>query len=255
MSRLLVFALTFVSCVAAQSGLAQNSFPGVRAHFNLTVKTDGFAGSLDLLEDPRITPELDQSLWQSGGPEMALDEHDPLLQQLATSPLRSAVLRLRDSKGHTVAETTLQREQARIEFSQLHPGRRSIFVTTDLSAGLGSYSGPFTQILDVSRGNLDFVQARNVTNGIRGSISLASTLKTAWRTISASAGSRDILQVACRPKSFDPNSAEFVITYTRYHWNGSEWLMAQAESPGMWESEERFPLLKRFPPAVETGSK
>jgi hypothetical protein len=242
-----------VALLASHTAFAQQPTLAVKARFDLTPDADGFTGRLELLEDARITPALDKRMWQSGGPDMALDPSDPLLTQLAASPLQAAVLRLRDARGTVVAEKKLKREQARLEAHQLHPGHRSIFVTTDLSAGFGSYSGPFTEILDLTEGALNSVQARNSGTHATELISLAETLKRDWKIVSSapgSAGSKDILEVSCHPKSWGADSNEFLIFYVRYRWNGSEWLVAESNSPGMWESDEGFPALSKFPPVA-----
>jgi hypothetical protein len=250
MARPLICLSLLVALLASGTGNAQQQ-PAllVKAHFDLTPAADGFTGRLELLEDARITPELDKSMWQSGGPDMALDPNDPLLKELDKSPLQPAVLRLRDGKRSVIAEKKLEREQARLEAHQLHPGHRSIFVTTDLSAGFGSYSGPLTQILDLSAGALAFVQARDPSAGKPEIIFLPATLKTAWRLVVAPASSgpaHDILKVACRPDAM-AKSSRFTTTYTRYHWNGSEWVVASLERAGICESDESFPSLVHFP--------
>jgi hypothetical protein len=246
---LLRVSLLFV-LVASHAAYAQQLALEVRAHLDLTQSADGFTGRLELLEDARITRELDKTMWQSGGPEMALDPGDPLLKQLDKSPFQPATLRLLDRKGRVVAEQKLERELARLEVHQLHPGHRSIFVTTDLTAEFGSYSGPLTQILDLSAGALDYLQARDPVADKHGIISLPATLKTAWRLVATPARSgpgNEILLVACRPESFGGKSTRFMITYTRYHWTGSEWVSAHTQRPGMWEAEQPFPSFARFP--------
>ncbi len=250
MHPFLLRALFFVALLVAYAVHAQAPALAVKARVDLTLTADGFTGRLELMEDARITTELDKIMWQSGGPDMALDPNDPLLKQFASSPLQPAVLRLRDAKGHIVAEKKLEREQGRLEVHQLHPGNRSIFVTTDLSAGFGSYSGPLTQVLDTSKGALEFVRARDSLKDDREIISLAATLKTAWRLVKAPASAGpgvEILQVACRPDLDHPGSDKFLITYTRYHWTGSEWVTADSKRSGFWEADQPFPSFARFP--------
>jgi hypothetical protein len=250
MARLRFCVSLLLALLSSHAVFAQQPALVAKEHFDLTLAADGFTGRLELLEDARITRELDKNMWPSGGPEMALDPSDPLLKQLDKSPLQPAALRLLDGKGRVVAEKRLERELARLEVHQLHPGHRSIFVTTDLTAEFGSYSGPLTQILDLSAGALDYLQARDPVADQHRIISLPATLKTAWRLVVAptSSGSgNEILLVACRPDSFSGKSAKFTITYTRYHWTGSEWISAHSEKPGMWETDQSFPSFARFP--------
>lgn len=116
----------FAALLASHGVHAQQPVLAVKAHLGLTPAADGFTGGLELLQDARITPPLDKDMWQSGGPEMALDPNDPLLKQLGTSPLQPATLRLLDEKGIVIAEKKVEREQARLEVHQLYPGHRSI---------------------------------------------------------------------------------------------------------------------------------
>ena len=98
----------------------------VASSLTLTAESEGFIGKLELLEDARLTPDLDKKLWGSGGPEIALGENDPRYNDLTTNLLMNAVLRLKDADGKTISETELEREQARIRFERGIP--RSIIV-------------------------------------------------------------------------------------------------------------------------------
>ncbi len=222
----------------------------VASTLTLTAASDGFNGKLELLEDARLTSALEKTLWGSGGPEMALGENDPRYKDLTTNLLLNAVLRLKDEHGKIVAKTELEREQARIRFERLRPGRRAILVTTDLSAGAGSYSGPVTELLNVTAGRLKTVTAKNAESGLSEPIRLMSTLKTAWKLV-PTAGSqtkqKDILMVACRP-DFDAEDAnDFFVTYARYHWDGKGWIVLIRKVHGLWEDDNGFPALDQFP--------
>jgi hypothetical protein len=250
LSRLAILAILTVTYAAT----AQSPALAVKATIQLAPATDGFDGKLELLEDSRLTPELDKTLWGAGGPEMALDENDPLYKQLASAPLQHATLRLKDRHGKGIKEMTLDREQARISVQTLHPVHRTILVTIDLSAGFGSYSGPLTELLDVSHGKLEFAMAQDAHSRTEKPLYLANTLKTAWRFSPASndvATQKDILEVACRPNA---DAIVFYTTYTRYHWNGSEWISVSRRSAGMWESDQPFPAASRFPKADGVAS-
>jgi hypothetical protein len=220
----------------------------------LTAASDGFNGKLELLEDARLTPALEKKLWGSGGPEMALDENDPRYKDLTTNLLLNAVLRLKDTHGKTVAQSELEREQARIRFERLHPGRRAILVTTDLSAGAGSYSGPLTELMTVAGGRLKTVVARDAESGESEPIRLMITLKTAWKLVPA-AGARnnleDILEVACRPDVDAEDANDFLVTYMRYHWDGKGWIVLTRKVHGLWEDDNGFPAPDQFPSVAD----
>ena len=244
--RLLIVVL------AMNPAIAQQPILSVRQSVELTSTSDGFAGRLELLEDARLTDDLDKVLWCSGGPEMALDEKDPHYRQLTTVPLQNALLRLKDQHGNKIQEMELEREQARIRAESLHPGHHTFFVTTDLSSGFGSYSGPLTQLLDVSHGRLYVVNARDAKSAALEPIHLASTLKTAWKISSVNGGSteqKDILEIACRPNA---DASVFYVTYTRYHWNGKEWINFTRRTRGFWETDDAFPSPDKFPTGIES---
>jgi len=233
--------------------VAQQPDLAVAKSLTLTAALDGFNGQLELLEDVRLTPDLEKTLWGSGGPDMALDQSDPRYKDFTSTPLRKAVLRLRDAHRKIVAEKTLEREQARIRFEQLYSGLRTILVTTDLSAGFGSYAGPLTELLEVAGGRLETIIAKNAESGLSKPIRLLSTLKTAWKLVPTASDQnnlKDILEVACRP-DFDSKDAKFFVTYTRYHWDGKGWIVLTRKVHGFWEDEGSFPALGRFPLVAE----
>jgi hypothetical protein len=220
----------------------------------LTAASDGFIGKLELLEDARLTPALEKTLWGSGGPEMALDQNDPRYKDLTTNVLLNAVLRLIDAQGKTVSRTVLEREQARIRFEKLYPGRRAILLTTDLSAGSGSYSGPVTELMTADGGRLKTVVARDEESGSSDPIRLMSTLKSAWKLVPAAASKntqKDILMVACRPDYDAEYAGDFILTYTRYHWDGKGWIVLNRKVRGSWENDNEFPALEQFPAVVK----
>jgi hypothetical protein len=243
--RLALFAVL----LGTTATFAQDHGLKVKTTIRLTAASDGMDGKLELLEDARLTPKLEDTLWQSGGPDMALDPSDPLLKQLTAPPLQHALLRLTDGQQKVVGELALERELARTQIATLRAGYRTILVTTDLSAGFGSYSGPFTELLDLSHKKLDIATAVDTQSRKAEPIHLASTLKTAWRLSPVSGGpasQKDILELACRPNA---DASKFFITYTRYHWTGAAWVHRARKSPGMWEADEPFPQANRFPPA------
>ncbi len=242
--------------LCARALVAQPNGLSVTVTFLLTTPEDGLNGYLQLLEDERLTDDLHKKLWASGGPDMALDHNDPLYKRLTTPPLRRAVLRLLDERGHLVGQLTLQRELALLQGASLHAGYRTLLVTTDLTHGYGSYSGPLTQILDLSQGKLEIAAARNAITGNPAPIYLARTLKTEWRVSGDSprpGAPIDLLEVACRPNPnapLDPSPSDFAIIRTRYHWTGTEWIYARRRAPGFWEADQPFPPMENFPRAI-----
>lgn len=244
--------ITAVSILIASIALSSSAFSqedglAIKATIQLSSAADGFNGRLVLLEDKRLTPDLDKLLWESGGPELALNPTDPRYKLLTSPPLQPAKIRLLNDSSNPVAEMKLERELARIEPVPLHPGHRTILVTTDLSAGFGSYSGPFTELLDLRQGKFETVTAQNTESSDQQPIRLASTLKTAWKLSPAgnhSNAAEDILEVACRPNA---DASAFYITYSRYHWTSHGWIESSRSARGWWEADEAFPPSAAFP--------
>ncbi len=247
-ARLLLFVLLPIAA-APVIGASQPSLV-VAGSLTLTAAPDGFGGRLELLEDARFTPDLEAVLWRAGGLEMALDENDPLYRKLTSTPLRNAVLELRDAEGKIVEEKPLERELARARIEALRRGRRTILVTTNLSAGFGSCSYPVTELLEVVGERLEPVVARDAKSGASAPIRLSSARKAAWRLAPAPGGQKDILQLVCRP-DLDAQEAGFIVTYRRYHWNGREWMVFTRRDRGCWEDDRAFPASERFPSATE----
>jgi hypothetical protein len=225
----------------------------------LNRESDGVDGKLELLEDARLTPAIRKTLWQVGDPTVAFGEDSAQTRALATPPLLHAVLRLRDGSGKTLFEKKLKRELAQIEFESIHPGQRTIFVTTDLSIGFGSYAGPSTELLEVSGQRLEAVTARGPKTGEVDPIEVMRSLKTEWKLAPASAnqpGQRDILSLACRPKDWGSTTTDFVRIYVRYHWNGTEWVLFGRRVPGIWEAgDDPFPASEKFPGSTSLAGK
>ena len=253
-----LFSVTAMLLAAAVPVTLAQPHLVVARSLTLTGSLDGFDGRLDLLEDARLTPELKKTLWESGGPEMAFDPKDPVYKDLTSIPLRKAVLRLLDERGKVIAKKTLEREMARMRFEALRPGRRTILVTTDLSAGFGSYSGPDTELLEVIGDRLEQVVAQDAESGSNEPIRLASTLKTEWKLVPAVGGEngqKDILEFACRPADWGSMKSDFVLIYTRYHWDGTGWVEFTRTAHGFWEADNGFPKSARFPSATEEAPK
>lgn len=240
---LFILALTWGTAFCQQPDLA------VVKIIRLTGALDGFDGKLELLEDVRITPDVQKALWGMGDPDTAFYGDADRIKQLTVPALKPAVLRLEDERHKIIFEKTLERELARIQVQDLHPGQRTILVTTDLSIGMGSYAGPSTELYQVNGSRLEAVTARYEKTGEVDPIELMSSLKTAWKLVPASSGQtnqKDILELACRPNGKIENT-QFYKIYSRYHWDGRQWVLYGKKVPGMWESDDAFPPSQKFP--------
>lgn len=119
----------------------------------------------------------------------------------------------------------------------------------DLSAGLGSYSGPYARLAEPDVRGFGWLTADSA--GVaEDTITLVSTLKTAWRTAPRTDGrGQDLLMILCRPDFSAPDTvpARFVLTFKRFTFSGQRWELRQRQTPGCYESDEPFPPANRFP--------
>jgi len=242
-----LFVLPFLACALGGSvSQAQQNRPLV-AHQKLTLSPtqNGVDGSLEIMLDARFTPQLIDEMWGNGDWSFVLAEDDPLYRSFTANPPANAQVSISDAKGQRLAAESLERPLARMETAKLGGSAQSFLVTVDYSAGMGSYAGPTTFLLQVSGPNLRWVQATDQTTQKEERISLPKTLKSDWKVFPAGTG-QDILSFYCRP-DFE-NNAGFVLHYVRYHFDSSRgWLRYERVEKGFWESDELFPSRSRFP--------
>lgn len=243
-SRLILLSLTAFAAYsqepaesqkAGSARMAGSPTMAVYARLSLTKQTDGIDGELQVLQDGRLTPSLRGKLWETG--DAGAD----------AASLRHASIRLVRSDGSLVQSEELEHPLARLECVHLYADRRSTcLVTVDYSAGFGSYSGPATFLLEIKSGRLSWIEAKDTRTGRTQRISLADTLKSAWKIVGARTGSgKDLLQALCRP-DIDIEGG-FKMIYIRYFYDGNVWQERVRETSGFSEFEDGFPEMKLFP--------
>ncbi|MFM0209926.1 hypothetical protein PQQ96_21205 [Paraburkholderia sediminicola] len=216
----------------------QTSAAAVPSGYWVAQRVPGAAGdTIELLEDERITPALQQQMWGSGAAEEGLPGKD-------LKPLAKAQLRLVSASGAIAATRQLDYPLARVETAPLHgvPGP-VLFMTVDATAPMGSYSGPATEILMPAQQSLDAMQYAT-DDGKSGALVLARTGKANWKiSPSRKGGADEIQQVASAPGTGD----DFVTRYATYRFIGGKWQLTQRQEPGLWESDGDFPNRNLFP--------
>lgn len=232
----------------------QSAAYAVVASFPLTKDSDQVEGRLELLEDARIQPTMREAIAEAYGGDPCADHPAPSLQSFCATPnhgpLKPAALRLVDARGRVVARDTAVRPLASLAAIRLYGRpRRTYLFTVDLSAGFGSYSGPYTRLSEPDSIGFGWVTADS--GGVPGdTIGLSSTLKTAWRAEPREDGrGQDLLMVMCRPDFSAPGSAQnaFLVTFRRYTFDGRRWLLLQRQEHGCYESDDDFPPQAEFP--------
>ena len=200
----------------------------------------GIAGSLQILQDRRITPTLRKLMWGiSNEPDFVLSEDDVRQKQFAVEPLRHAHLRLVDLSGRVTVDEQFDVPLAEIKVAHLYgTSFPTYLVTLDYSIGMGSYAGPTTTFAEIRNGHLAFVHASE-TGGTRDTqLSLMRSLKADWRIVRGDKGNlNEILSVACRPDFRDPNRDDFIIIYSTFRFDGMRWHLSLRQQVGFWENE------------------
>ena len=213
------------------------------------------SGRLELLEDARIRVEMRSAIRDAYGGDPCAGQPPIVLKSLCVDSrraiqLRPALLRLLDDHGRVIAQHSAERSLAELAPAQLYGTRRRTFLfTVDLSAGVGSYSGPYTRLAEPNDRGFGWLTADSA--GVaRDTITLVSTLKTAWQRKPRSDGrGDDLLMVMCRPDFTAADSANdgFVLTFKRWSFDDGRWVLRQRQERGCYESDEQFPPVTRFP--------
>ncbi len=161
---------------------------------------------------------------------------------------RNAFLAVVGPRGKMADRADLERPDAKLETLRLRGDDHVTYpVTVDYSIGMGSYNGPLTFFVEVSAGKLRWVEAVDVKTGQSSRISLMRSLKTIWTLTDAPHGRhKEILQAACRP-GFGSSEGGFLLSYTRYSFDGKRWIRYERTESGFSEFEDGFPDRALFP--------
>jgi hypothetical protein len=208
----------------------------------------GAAGTLQVVEDARLTRKIADQMWGvSTDPAIIFGGDSPIVRKIGKLPLLPAKLVLVSPAGKELASSIPEEvaHLARIEDRQL---AQAILVTTDDSAGFGSYSGLRTQLFQVADGTITPVLA--IDEKAKSSpVILSNTLKARWR-IATRNGLQQILQIRCDPDfehdKPDMKDMPFVISYIVFRYADGAWHRSERQEPGFWESDRDFPE-SRFP--------
>lgn len=256
-SLLALIVVASVACSAHQqapSPAAAADLDGyaVRTSYPLTLAHDQMQGRIELLEDARIRPSMRKAIEEAYGGDPCADHPDASLRTLCIpghAPLRPAMLRLVDGHGRVLATRLAERPLAQLDTAAWYgtPQRRSYLFTVDLSAGMGSYSGPYTRIAEPVDGSFGWLTVDSA--GVVDTLTLVSTMKTAWKAVGRADGQpEELLMVSCRPDLNAPaDSVAFMLSFERFTFDGQRWVLHTRQEPGCYESDEPFPALSRFP--------
>lgn len=241
---LLALALALAAPARADEPAVPDGY-AIHRSLPLDPVANGIAGSLQILEDSRITPALRADLWQqTTDPDLVLAEGDPLRKILAKAPLKNAHLHLTDAAGAVIADRSFDVPLADIDRRQLHDGAPTFLVSSDHSLGSGSYAGLETSLMAVDHGQL-------APEDLPGRAVLVSSLKNAWRIVDDTTPGPDgkpgtgkaIQAIACHPNWANPawaDQQEFVVDLTTYRY-AAGWHGTTNSPVGFWESDQTWP--------------
>jgi len=210
--------------------------------FELQRKLNGIDGVLQLLLDARLTGPIQEKLWGKGDWSFAFPHDSSIYAEFSALPPGKSKLRIVNGTEKVIAERELETVLAKLEeWSPGLSGNQNYLLTEDYSAGIGSYNGPKTTILNISSAGFHEVTALNVDSKKEEPIRLVKSLKSDWRIPREI--SDEILSVSC----YSDGQGNFVIKYTRYSFDGVRWVEYTRQESGFWESDEAFPSRSAFP--------
>lgn len=179
-----------------------------------------------LVLDSRLTQAIVDRDWGSG----------------AAHNEAKAALELRDCAGKTLDRLPLAAPLAKIDPRPVRGAPSPTWlVSTDLTAPMGSYSGPLTLLVEVAGRHLRMADAIDA-HGQRAPIHIAQTAKQDWRRVEAGTVD-DVLAVSCQPDGHDG----FVTIWRRYHPGAGGWTLRTRTANAFWESDGGFPPDNAFP--------
>lgn len=236
-----------VPCSYAEAFQPQEQYV-IASRLPLSQRSNGVDGYLEMLQDARLTPRLSGILWGTG--DINIDD-DPELALFKSQPPVNAVIQIVDRNGKVRQTKELERPLAKLRPVKLYgDSKLTYLLTVDYSAGFGSYSGPITNLVEVSGGHMQWVKSTMVETGKTGEISLMESLKTTWKIVDAPDGrGKQILLALCRPNwSASVNEdQDFRTSYARFFFNGAKWLVVERTVKGLSEFDQGFPSRKNFP--------
>jgi hypothetical protein len=240
------FLLTWLHIANASTVPPRNTDYAVHQKIHLTKRINGVSGSLEIWRDKRLT-DSDLKLMQEHDP----DDDSTFLLQFKKIPLKSALIALVSDDQQIIQTLPLEKTYANIKEKIIGKTRKQIFlITEDFGIGFGSYNGPITQLLEVNKRSMNWINSIDKGSNKKVQISLMRSLKSAWN-FDPNEKSDDILEVYCRP---DESLERFFTYYTRYHYDEKGWTSIRRGEPLFWEAEDgdhelgvSLPDIKKFP--------
>lgn len=181
--------------------------------------------TLRVVLDDRLAPELVTSQWGSG-------------ESNTEAP---AKLELLGCNGQLLDSIPLASPLAKLDQQPIMGASHATYlVSADLTAEMGSYSGPLTIPIQVVDDRLVAAVADREDRGVEP-IRLATTGKASWKRL-VEIKSEQLLSVRSQRKNDG-----FETEYRRYFLVDGRWQVKTRIRDGLWESDGEFPGRESFP--------
>lgn len=233
-------AALFVTLTAASAMTWAAALPaGYRLAQTLATEQ---GSQLQILEDQRISAQMHKDSWGSGLDEDSFDEPGDLVD----NPLLEAQVRLVSAADQVIAQQDLGYPLAEVSEAPLKGLPEPVyFLSIDMTAPMGTYSGPATQMLLPAKQQLTPLSFTGA-DGKSQPLTLAHTGKADWQVATpASGGPDELLQVS----SFMDGDGEddFTTRYQTYRYVDGQWQVTSSQKKGYWDMESEFPAREAFP--------
>jgi len=250
-----VAVLVLANLVVATHGAEVTTIPdGYSIHQNVPLHgaSSKVRGSLQVLEDARLTPDLRETMWAGLNDPLASLEglgyakDDPLYDSFNRDPIKAVRIRLSDRAGHSLDEREFDWPLGQVEDETVNLGDRVAYlVTINSSNGSGAYTGD-TYVGLISDGKLRWQSVIDDKTAKGKELVLTRSLKEDWRIADDAAGHQTILAVGSHPNR--PATEDLVVDYNRIVFRDGEWHRITRSEIGFWDSEHDFPDQSKFPP-------
>jgi hypothetical protein len=238
--------LVAISLIAlSRPGSAQTIPSGYKEQERLVVFTEPDSFYLTLWADARLTPSLRDSLWGVID-ACGLPADAPLREYCGVdldTLFHPAILALLKAPATVVGTLHLTKPRASLASVRLpHGANPEVFVTEDDTPDFGSYRGPLTRVLVLSKtGPMRWAQVREVGGRTWKELRLVVNGKAHWEV-----GAKEILSLTCQPIPV-ADSVEFRLTLSRLRPVPDGWERVSRTLNDFWEADMGMPPLDTFP--------
>lgn len=166
---------------------------------------------------------------------------------------KTSKIRLLDKNNREVEKHLLAGCNARLDqINGNWPNGPIFLATSEFIPTMGSFGGPYSKPFQVIRGHIQWAKVQKSIHQKSESILLSRTLKTEWVVRRVRDNSRvEILEIKCLSDvdyaKKNSDEMKFERIFTRYSFDGRQWLRFTRNEDGCWETGDTFPNRQAFP--------